>query len=294
MEPFIMKRKKFLEYESHKFLMKSREQRDPEWVRINKELEERAWAGDDEAFFQLLERNPEYLKTDLAMGKIMEWQYAIQYLRPFARAEGTYRTSSQEIDQIRKKIGKARENLLRIGKILAFEEGRDDRGKKEAPYLLDVYYTYRGLCSLFRGIKKLWRIKRKTVGEAAVYDYLLGFIERFEASNLEEFRPLYDSIIRLRTSYGLNKETIQDITGDKPSAFAVEVTAKIFETSERTVQRYLRIFTSEVRDEIFKYLDYSYTYLGKRGQPVYFKFLTSMIAFENLKGIDINKNDRQK
>lgn len=69
-----MKRKKFLEYESHKFLMKSREQRDPEWVKTNKELEERAGAGEDEAFFQLLERNPEFLKTDLAMASIMEYK----------------------------------------------------------------------------------------------------------------------------------------------------------------------------------------------------------------------------
>lgn len=43
-ELISIKRKKFLEYESHKFLMKSREQRDPDWVRTNKELEERAWA----------------------------------------------------------------------------------------------------------------------------------------------------------------------------------------------------------------------------------------------------------
>ena len=78
-EPIPMKRKKSLEYKHHKFLMESREQADPEWVKTNKELEKRAAAGEDEAFFQLLERNPEYLKTDLAMGKIMEWQYAIRY-----------------------------------------------------------------------------------------------------------------------------------------------------------------------------------------------------------------------
>jgi len=47
----------------------------PEWVKENKELEKKAWAGDDEAFFELLMRNPEYLKTDLAMARIMEWQY---------------------------------------------------------------------------------------------------------------------------------------------------------------------------------------------------------------------------
>ena len=74
-----MKRNKFLEYDSHKFLMDFRRRTDPEWVKTNKDLEEKAWAGEDEAFFQLLERNPEYIKTDLAMGKIMEWQYAIQY-----------------------------------------------------------------------------------------------------------------------------------------------------------------------------------------------------------------------
>ena len=53
--------------------MKSREQRDPGWIKANKELEEKVRAGDDEAFFQLLERNPEFLKNDLAMARIMEW-----------------------------------------------------------------------------------------------------------------------------------------------------------------------------------------------------------------------------
>jgi hypothetical protein len=54
--------------------MKSREQRDPEWVKANKKLEEKARAGEDEAFFQLLERNPEFLKTDLAMSRIMDYK----------------------------------------------------------------------------------------------------------------------------------------------------------------------------------------------------------------------------
>ena len=279
-----MKRKKFLEYESHKFLMKSREQRDPEWVRTNKELEERARAGEDEAFFRLLERNPEYIKTDLAMGKIMEWQYAIQYLRPFARAKETYRTPKQEIREFQKKIAKARENLLRIGKILAFEEGRDERGKPYGPYLFDIYYTYRGLRSLFRGIKKLGGIKEET--EEDVYDYLLCFMEEFESNFMDEFGPICEMIGTLRTFYGLNRETVQNIVFIKPSAFALEVTAKIFNLSERTVQAYLKRFTSEVRDEVFEYLSYSSTYLGKKGQPTYFKFLTSMIAFENLRGVD--------
>ena len=43
-----------------------------EWVKENKEVEKKAWAGEDEAFFELLRKNPEYLKTDLAMAKIME------------------------------------------------------------------------------------------------------------------------------------------------------------------------------------------------------------------------------
>lgn len=90
-----MKRKEFLEYKHHKFQMESREQADPGWVKTSKKLEEKARAGEDEAFFQLLERNPEYLKTDLALGKIMEWRYAIKYLRPFDRAEGTYRIPRQ-------------------------------------------------------------------------------------------------------------------------------------------------------------------------------------------------------
>ena len=69
-----MKRKKFLEYKHHKILMGLREERDPEWIKTNKELEERTRAGDDEAFFQLLEGNPEFLKTDLAMASIMDYK----------------------------------------------------------------------------------------------------------------------------------------------------------------------------------------------------------------------------
>jgi hypothetical protein len=69
-----MKRKKFLEYRHLKILIGLREERYPEWAKTNKELEEKVRAGEDEAFFQLLERNPEFLKTDSAMGRIMEWR----------------------------------------------------------------------------------------------------------------------------------------------------------------------------------------------------------------------------
>ena len=84
-----MKRKKFLEYKHHKILMGLLEQRDPGWVKTNKELEERAWAGEDKAFFQLLERNPDYLKTNLAMSRIMEWRFTVQMNRLYYLEKGT-------------------------------------------------------------------------------------------------------------------------------------------------------------------------------------------------------------
>jgi len=73
-ESITMKKPKdFPEYRLHKWLTEVFDRRMPEWVKENKELEKKAWAGEDEPFFELLRRNPEYFKTDLAMGKIMEW-----------------------------------------------------------------------------------------------------------------------------------------------------------------------------------------------------------------------------
>ena len=84
-----MKRKKFLEYKHHKVLMELLEQKDPGWVEINKELQEKARSGENEAFFQLLRRNPEYLKTDLAMSRIMEWRFTVQMNRLYYLEKGT-------------------------------------------------------------------------------------------------------------------------------------------------------------------------------------------------------------
>jgi hypothetical protein len=289
-----MERERFLEYEYHKAFMAAREQSDPKWVKTNRQLEQKAQAGDDEAFFQLLGRNPEFLKTDLAMARIIEWRFAIEFHRPFDRVKETFRTPKQELDQIQKRIDNARKNLLRVGKILAFEEGKDLRGKKRSPFLFDIYYTHRGLLSLFRGIKKLWRIKRETEKQN-IYKCLLNFIEEFSARKADEFWPVCDAIDALRSSgYGLNEDTIHSITRDKPSGFVLDVTADIFDLSETTVEQALKRFRGGVRGQMFKYLYYSHYMLGQKEQAVYFDFLSPMIAFENLKGIDIGENDPRK
>ena len=57
-----------------KFLMESREQGNPGWVRTNKELEEKVRAGEDDPFPQLGKRNPEFLKTDLVIARIIDYK----------------------------------------------------------------------------------------------------------------------------------------------------------------------------------------------------------------------------
>lgn len=73
-------------------------------IKENKELEKKAWAGEDEAFFELLRRNPEYLETDLAMSRIMEWRFTIPLYRFFNRAKPILLTSRQEIDEVQREI----------------------------------------------------------------------------------------------------------------------------------------------------------------------------------------------
>lgn len=283
-----MKSKEFLEYEHHKYLRGLRERTDQEWVKRNEELKEKTLAGEDEAFFQLLERNPEFLKTDLAIAKIIQWQYAIRYLGPFDRATKTFQTSRPELDRIQKRIANARKNLLKIGKILAFEEGKDRRGKKKGPPLFDIYYAYRGLLSLFRGIKNRWKIKKKTEKEN-VYRYLLRFIEEFEEKKSDRYGPVCDAIDAFRSAYGLNQKTIQSIVyKSEPTDFAREVTGKILGINEDTVRQALRKFTRGGRDDIFDYYDYSRVFLGNEEQVLWFDFLIPMLEFENPKGIDID------
>lgn len=203
-----------------------------------KELEKMARAGDDEAFFELIGRDHEYLQDSFALRKIYEWRRDIRTYARYDRGKKSSIIPKDKVNQMQKKINQARNNLLRVGRALAFKDGKDLRGKKWLPPDDDIYYTYRKFISLFRGIRKVYWIILSS-RRANINRHVLDFIKRFREESPERFKPICQAIDELENLEGLDELTIPTIMDTKPSDLAIELTAKCSRTSKSTVERAL-------------------------------------------------------
>ncbi len=102
-----------------------------DWTQKNADLTQRAWAGDDPAFFDLIGRDPRVVGSELTVAKVVSWRTELEGFAKSFNLKGSRLFPLTRLEQARAKMEAAKKNLRRLGQVhIAFY---DQRGKKPLP-----------------------------------------------------------------------------------------------------------------------------------------------------------------
>jgi hypothetical protein len=217
------------------------------WQARNAQLAEAATDGDDDAFFELLSRDPRELASELTLRRTLTWRTQIQRYVRFYRfkpsrlvttGEGTA-TAQRQADQARRSLARLAESQIRPF---------DLRGQRPLPPPGPVKGTYYGLLCVLQGVRE-WAQEQQRAGmPAARLEERVGAVMTALAAlqGSSPFLPyvalaaelIGDATILDRA--GLAGETPFTLVGTRgatPSHLAQALTAATFEVSPDTVER---------------------------------------------------------
>lgn len=147
-----------------------------EWERKNGALLAAADAGDHEAFFDLLGRDPRQLTADHTLRRVITWRTEIElYYRAFAYKASQFWTDEAERTEAQHRMEQAKECLRRVGEsqLVLF----DQRGTRPLPAAGHVRGIYYGLLCVLQGLRVLYKhYKKKRVGPAQCESLLVKFV----------------------------------------------------------------------------------------------------------------------
>jgi len=217
-----------------------------DWTHKNLVLTQQAWAGDDQAFFNLIARDPRAVGSDLTVAKVVSWRTELELFAKYLNLKGSRLFPLTRLEEARAKMEAAKKNLRRLGQIhIAF---LDQRGKKPLPppgVVKGLYYAF--LC-LFAGLKQEFqrRVARDRP-EKARRD-LLAFVRALQGLEVQPDSffiyiawgaRLLDQLRIGEPSRGLTESTFPNVVGpgsSTPSEIALDLTAQVFEISAHTVE----------------------------------------------------------
>jgi hypothetical protein len=102
-----------------------------DWTQKNANLTQRAWAGDDPAFFELIGRDPRVVGSELTVAKVVSWRTDLEGFAKYFNLKGSRLFPLTRLAQARVKMEAAKKNLRQLGQVhIAFY---DQRGKKPLP-----------------------------------------------------------------------------------------------------------------------------------------------------------------
>src|SRR5262249_26834449 len=97
----------------------------------NADLTQRAWAGDDQAYFDLIERDPRVVGSDLTLPIIVTWPTQVESFAHYFNLKGSSLSHLALLKETRARMEAAKNHLRRLGQVhIAFY---DQRGKKPLP-----------------------------------------------------------------------------------------------------------------------------------------------------------------
>src|ERR1700730_16267988 len=103
-----------------------------QWVEKNRALTEAARAGDDDALFALLARDPRQFASDLTLGRVVTWRTEIEdYNRYFRFKASRFLAPSAAVADAEHRMEEARKKLGRLG--ASQLDLYDQRGKRPLP-----------------------------------------------------------------------------------------------------------------------------------------------------------------
>ncbi len=219
-----------------------------EWGRKNQALHQAAVAGDDEAFFELLARDPRQFGSDLVIGRILTWRTWIDTYNRFYRLKLSRLYASQEVvGGAKEQMERAHKNLARLGESqLRLYDQRGKRPLPPTPHVRGLYYAF--LC-LLQGLRTMYRDQEKAGARPRQVETTLSdFVLKLAAlrPSASPFLPWVQTAIRLLgdpellSRAGFPDVSLSELVGPQhatPSDTARELTAAAFEVSTDTVER---------------------------------------------------------
>ncbi len=217
-----------------------------EWTQKNTDLTQRAWAGDDQAFFDLIRRDPRVVGSPLTVAKVVSWRTELELFAKYLNLKGSKLFPLSRFEEARAKMEAAKKNLRRLGEVhIAFY---DQRGKKPLPppgVVKGLYYAF--LC-LFAGLKQEFQLRVTRDGLEKAQRDLLALVKALQGLQVQP-----DSFfiyiawglwvldqLHIGHTKGLGKDNLRNVVGpksSKPSEVALDLTAQVFEISESTVEK---------------------------------------------------------
>lgn len=222
----------------------------PAWQARNQALRQAAQGGDDEAFFELLARDPRELASELTLRLVLTWRAWIErYTRVFRFKPSRLLAAHPAATEARNQMERARRNLARLGQ--AQLEPFDSRGKRLLPPGALVRGLYYGLLCLLKGLRTLYRERQRTGSSSRQLEaFLSAVVDCLATATAVNDRSLFlcwvQEAIRvvragdLLAQAGLGAGSLSDLVGPKdatPSDVARALTAAAFEVSADTVER---------------------------------------------------------
>lgn len=212
------------------------------WVAENRELEEKAAGGDDEALFTLISRDPRYLQCEYTLYRIVSWQKQIEMFHQFfyhfhAKADPD---SAARTEKLRARVDHARQCLRRTGASLV----PDFRGAKPRLRPDIAWAAYRSFHSLSWTLRRVYKQRLRAGKDKESTRWLLCKLLS-EVRSIEEPTGLMEyccwAVRRLEDLRGFIPETIMDLLeGQSPSVEARELAAEVLDVSVTTLRDQLK------------------------------------------------------
>jgi hypothetical protein len=218
-----------------------------EWHATNQRLLQAAEAGDDDALFELLGRDPRHLTSELVMRRVITWRTQIAIHDQHYRFRASrFWTSPNEAAGAKRRMEQARNNLLRLGQCQLATHDR--RGKRPLPHAGHVRGIYYGVLCLLQGLRVMDRDwTKQQVSQTSRRHLLAEFLRGLSTLNggspflsyvVQGAQLLIDPEVLARAERAYDDLTVLVNGKDMPpSDTAVAVTAVVFEVSEDTVER---------------------------------------------------------
>jgi hypothetical protein len=217
------------------------------WADKNRVLTDAARAGDDEAFFALLARDPRQFASELTLGRLVTWRTEIdEYNRFFRFKASRFLAPSAAAANAQHRMEEARKKLERVG--ASQLDLYDQRGKRPLPPAHLARGFYYGLLSLLQGLRAIYterldaRIRPRQI-ETELSDFLGGLASLEGASPFLPYVRLAVRLLRDRevlSDAGFGELPLAELVGTKdasPSDTARVIAAAALEVSADTIER---------------------------------------------------------
>jgi hypothetical protein len=218
-----------------------------QWVEKNRMLTDAARAGDDEAFFDLLARDPRQLASELTLGRVITWRTEIDaYNRFFRFKVSRFLAPSAAAADAQQRMEEARKKLGRLG--ASQLDLYDQRGKRPLPPAYLARGFYYGLLCLLQGLRAVYTERQNDgIRPRQVEANLAELVGRLaNLAGTSPFLPYVRLAVRLvrdreiLTDAGLADCTLAELVGTRaatPSDTARAIAAAALEVSDDTIER---------------------------------------------------------